>query len=373
MVKAIKKVLVTGGAGFIGSHVVDELLSNGYSARIMDNLEPPTHAGVLPEWISQQAEFIKGDVRNKEDWRKALSGVDAVIHLAAYMDNLLDFSRYVRTNIESIALLFEVIEEGKLPIQKIIAASSQSVYGEGKYKCVEHGELYMPSRPSEQLERHDWEQKCPRCGEVLTPVPEKEDDILTPQIPYGISKLTSEHLLKNLGRRYNIPVVLFRFSIVLGPHQSFKHFYSGALRTFSVCALSGEPMTVNEDGLQTRDFVHVKDVASAHVKVLEDSRADYESFNVGGGVASRIIDLAKMVAQEAGVEFKSQVGNRYRYGDARHQHMDSSKLQALGWQPQYSLSDAVRDYVQWIKQFPNLKEALQKTNTTLQAQGIIKE
>lgn len=373
MKNAIKKILVTGGAGFIGSHVVDELLAQGYQVRIMDNLEPPTHDGNLPEWVSREAEFIRGDVRVKEDWRRALSGVDAVVHLVAYMDNLLDFSRYIRTNVESVSLLFEVIEEEKLAVKKIIAASSQSVYGEGKYKCAQHGELYMTPRPAEQLERHDWEQKCPHCGQTLAPVAEKEDDVLTPQIPYGISKLTSEHLLKNLGRRYNIPVALFRFSIVLGPHQSFRHFYSGALRTFSVCALSDEPMTINEDGLQTRDFIHVKDVARAHTLVLADTRADYESFNVGSGQVTRIIDLAALIAKEADLELKAEVGQRYRHGDARHQHMDSSKLQALGWRPVHSLEDAVRDYVRWIKQFPNLKEVLQKTNTTLRAQGIIKE
>ena len=279
----IKNILVTGGAGFIGSHAVDELLLAGYRVRILDNLEPPTHNGILPAWVSRDAEFVKGDVRDKEDWRKALLGIDAVIHLAAYMDNLLDFSRYIRTNVESLALLFEVIAQEKLPIKKIVAASSQSVYGEGKYRCREHGELYPPPRSIEQLERRDWEQKCSRCGRVMEPVSEREDDELKPQIPYGISKLTSEYLLKNLGRRYNIPVVLLRFSIVLGPRQSFRHFYSGALRAFSVYALAGEQIKMNEDGLQTRDFVHVQDVASAHRLALEDSRLDYESFNVGSG------------------------------------------------------------------------------------------
>ncbi len=373
MATNINNVLVTGGAGFIGSHVVDALLEKGFTVRILDNLEPPTHNRTLPEWVNRDAEFVQGDVRTKEDWRRALNGVDAVIHLAAYMDNLLDFSRYIRTNVESIALLFEVIEEEKLPIKKIIAASSQSVYGEGKYQCGKHGEIYASPRSEEQLSRHGWEQQCPQCGSVVAPVPEHENDILTPQIPYGISKLASEQLLKNLGRRYRIPVVLFRFSIVLGPRQSFRHFYSGALRAFSVYALSGEQMQMNEDGLQTRDFVHVKDVASAHVHVLEDARADYESFNVGSGEGTRIIDLAQMVAEEAGVPFNPSVGVRYRHGDARHQHMDIAKLQNLGWQPQHSLRDAVREYVTWIRQFGDIKVYLDKTTQDLRQRGILKE
>jgi len=207
----------------------------------------------------------------------------------------------------------------------------------------------------------------------MEPVSEREDDELKPQIPYGISKLTSEYLLKNLGRRYNIPVVLLRFSIVLGPRQSFRHFYSGALRAFSVYALAGEQIKMNEDGLQTRDFVHVQDVASAHRLALEDSRLDYESFNVGSGEVTRIIDLAAIVAQEAGREFNPSVGVRYRHGDARHQHMDSSKLKGLGWKPQFTLQDMVDDYMQWIRQFSNLKEILNKTNSQMFQQGILRE
>lgn len=373
MITGIKNILVTGGAGFIGSHVVDKLLSAGYQVRILDNLQPPTHDGILPAWVNRQAEFIKGDVRNKEDWRQALSGVDAIIHLAAFMDNLLDFSRYIRTNVESIALLFEVIEEEKLPIKKIVAASSQSVYGEGKYRCPEHGELYLPSRSREQLERRDWEQKCPHCGSVMEPAPEREDDELKPQIPYGIAKLASERLLENLGRRYNIPVTLLRFSIVLGPRQSFRHFYSGALRAFAVYVLNREPIKMNEDGSQSRDFVHVKDVASAHLKVLEDPRADYQIFNVGSGIITKIIDLAKLVASEARVEFKPDLAARYRLGDARHSLMNVEKLKSLGWQPQFTLEDAVHDYLQWVKQFSNLKEILEKTRNQMLQQGILRE
>mgnify|MGYP001594967994 CR=1 FL=1 len=372
MANAFQKVLVTGGAGFIGSHVADEFLDAGYGVRILDNLEPPTHDGTLPEWVSRRAEFIQGDVRNKEDWRKALQGVDAVIHLAAHMDNHLDFSRYIRTNVESIAVLFEAIEEDHLPIKKIIAASSQSVYGEGKYHCDAHGTQYAAQRTEEQLSRNEWEQACPVCGRVMSPVPEIEEDILKPQIPYGISKLTSEQLLKNLGKRYNIPVVLLRFSIVLGPRQSFRHFYSGALRAFSVYALNNEPILITEDGKQTRDFVHVRDVASAHRLVLEDPRADFESFNVGSNQATPIIELAKMAALEAGAAFNPLDTVQYRQGDARHQHMDSSKLERLGWRRQHSLQDAVKEYVAWVKQFGDAKQFLDKTNEHLKAKGILK-
>ena len=368
----IKKILVTGGAGFIGSHVVDKLIVSGYTVRVFDNLGPPTHDGKIPDWLNKKAEFFLGDVRVKDDWRRALVGMDAVIHLAAYMDYHLDFSTYVRTNIESVALLFEVVLEDKLPIKKVITASSQSVYGEGKYRCPTHGEIYASARSDEQLSIHKWEQHCPQCNEVMLPILELEDDILQPKIPYGISKLASELLLINLGKRYDIPVVALRFSIALGPRQSFRHFYSGALRAFAVNVLNGEAISMNEDGCQTRDFVNVKDVAEAHKIVLEDGHADFQSFNVGAGESTRVIDLARLVSEEAGVEFNPLLSGRYRAGDARHSLMNISKLQALSWEPKYGLRSAVKEYLDWIKQFGNLKEILDNNYKKLEAEGILK-
>jgi dTDP-L-rhamnose 4-epimerase len=368
----IKKILVTGGAGFIGSHVVEELLSTGYQVRILDNLAPPTHDGNLPAWVNEKAEFLKGDATQKKDWLLALDGIDAVIHLAAYMDYHLDFSKYIRTNIESIALMFEVIVENKLPIKKIIAASSQSVYGEGKYKCPQHGELYPLPRKEELLTGHRWEQYCPQCGIALEPLPELENDVLSPLTPYGISKLASEQLLMNLGQRYGIPAVALRFSIVLGPNQSFRHFYSGALRAFSTYVLNKELIQMNEDAKQFRDFVHVRDVAKAHLVVLNDERADFQSFNVGSGQGTRVIELAKIVAEEGRDDFKPLLSDRYRVGDVRHSLMSVDKLKSLSWGPELTLRQAVGDYLLWIRQFGDLRQVLNETYDQLKKQGVIK-
>ncbi len=369
----LKKILVVGGAGFIGSHIVDELLGAGYMVRVMDNLGLPTHDGNVPSWLNPKAEFIKGDVRNKSDWQIALAGVGAVIHLAAYMDYHLDFSTYIQTNVESVALLFECIVEQKLPIKKIIMASSQAVYGEGQYRCPEHGVSYYSPRGEEQLKQHDWEAHCLTCHAIVEPVPEKESDELRPLIPYGVSKAAAEQLLFALGKLYNVPGVALRFSIPLGSCQSFRHYYSGALRSFAVNTLSGEPIQMNEDGLQWRDFMYVKDVATAHKIVLEDSRADFESFNVGLGSGTRVLDLAKLVAAEVGIPFQPLLTNRYRLGGARHSLMDISKLKALGWQPQKTVADAVHDYIAWVKQFGNLKQYLKQTEDQMKQQGIQKE
>ena len=369
----MQHVLVTGGAGFIGSYVVDELLQAGYKVRVLDNLGPPTHDGVLPGWFNKQAEFIQGDVRSKDDWRKALQGIDVVIHLASYMDYHLDFSAYIRTNIESVALLFECIVEDKLPIKKIIAASSQSVYGQGKYQCKTHGIIDAPLRSEAQLAARQWEVVCPKCREPIIPLPEKENDELSPQIPYAISKFASEKLLFNLGRQYDIPSVALRYSIVIGPHQSFRHFYSGALRSFAVDVLNNQPIQMNEDGGQTHDFVNVKDVARAHLAVLTDQRADFECFNVGSGESTRVIDLARMVAEEAGVPFNRSLNNRYRVGNIRYTSMNIDKLRALGWKPKYTVRGAVKDYLQWVRQFPGLKEALAQSYHQAEADGVLKK
>ena len=367
-----KHILVTGGAGFIGSYVVDELIQHGYDVRVLDNLSASINEGKLPQWFNKKAKFVKGDVRKKKDWAKALEGVDAVVNLPAYMDSRSDFSTYVRTNIESIALIFEVIVENKLPVRKIISASSQAAYGLGKYHCASHGDMYPPLRSEENLQKGKWDVFCETCGCSMSPISEKETDTLLPQNPYGISKRAGEELLMNLGRRYGIASVALRFSIVLGPRQSFKHFYSGALRAFSVNVLSGDPIKMNEDGKQTRDFVHVKDVASAHRIVLENPIADFQIYNVGSGEVTKIIDLAETVSQEAGVGFVPSLGNRYRVGDARHSNMDISALRSLGWSPKYKMRDAVGEYVARVRQFGGLRERLEENYAKLSKEGVLK-
>lgn len=365
-------VLVTGGAGFIGSHLVDGLISAGYKVRALDSLNPPTHNEKLPEWFNKKAEFIRGDVRDKKTLEKALRGVDYVFHMAAYMDFLPDFSTYLTTNTASTALLYEVIVEKKFPVKKIIITSSQSVYGEGRYVCKEHGEIYLKHRGEAQLKKHDWEMRCPSDGSIVEPLPENESDILSPQIPYGISKLAAEQLGFVLGKIYKIPTVAVRYSIVHGIRQSFRHFYSGALRSFAVQALSGKPLTIHEDGKQIRDFVNVKDVTSAHLLLLEDQRADYEAFNIGSGQITTVLDVAKLVAKEAGIKFAPKLTNEYRLNTPRHQMMNIAKLKALGWKPKYSLADNVKEYVQWVRSYPEAIKYFRLSDKLLKKAKIIK-
>ena len=372
MTKNNELVLITGGAGFIGSHLADALIKDGYRVRILDNLKPPTHNGQLPDWFNKKAQFIKGDVRNKKDWVKALKGVDFVFHLAAYMDYHLDFSVYFDTNTKSTALLYEIILEKKLPIKKVVIASSQSLYGEGKYKCSKHGVFYAQARPENQLISHKWEIKCPIDGKDAVPLPERESDELHPQIPYGISKLAAEKTCLALGKIYNIPSVALRFSIVQGSRQSFRHFYSGALRDFSVRALTGRPILIQEDANQIRDFINVHDVVSAHLIVLKNKKADFQFFNVGSGGKTRVRDLAKAVYRLARVPFKPVVPGMFRINAPRHSIMDISKLKKLGWKPIHSLEDSAKEYLDWVRNYPEAISYWDKTYKKMEQDRILK-
>ena len=367
----MERILVTGGAGFIGSHLVDALISIGYRVRVLDSLAPPTHNGKLPKWFNRKAQFIRGDVREKKDWIRSLKGVDYVFHLAAYMDFHLNFSAYVDTIAKSTALLFEAIVEKKLPIKKIIAASSQAVYGEGKYQCSRHGIVYPELRPLSQLKKQQWEVRCPLDGRVMKPIAQKEDDFPNPQIPYGISKLALEKLLLTLGKAYNIPTVALRYSIVHGARQSFRHFYSGALREFAVLALSGQPMRMHEDSRQIRDFVHVDDVTRAHMLVLKNPKANWQVFNIGSGKPVQVYELAREVASAAGVKFGPQMQGIFRWGAPRHAPMDISKIKKLGWKPRKKLADNARDYVNWVQNYPTAKNFLKASFSKMRKEGIL--
>jgi dTDP-L-rhamnose 4-epimerase len=366
----VSKVLVTGGAGFIGSHTVDLLLEKGYEVRVLDNLQPRVHPRGKPDYLPREVEFLNSDVARREDLDAALRGVNKVIHLAAYQDYLPDFSSFIHTNTESSALLFELIVERRYPVEKIVFASSQSVSGEGRYECVEHGAIYPEPRPVEQLRAGDWEVKCPSCGAEMKPLLIDEKTI-SPHTSYAISKYAIELLARSLGHRYDIPTACMRYTYVQGTRNSFYNAYSGIARRFALGLLHGLAPICYEDGKQLRDYVNVKDIARANVLVMEDSRANFEVFNAGGGRAVTVLEFAKIMISEFGGGLEPLVPGEFRLGDTRHTISDNSKLNALGWQPAIAVEQNVREYVAWMKDQTGTAEYLEEAERVMREQGVV--
>ncbi len=366
-------ILVTGGAGFIGSHTVDLLIGKGHRVRILDSLTPPVHLdGQLPSYVPRQAEFIRGDVRDHDAWERTLDGVDVVFHLAAYQDYLTDFSKFFHVNTVGTALLYEIVVAKKLPIQKIVVASSQATFGEGKYECAEHGVQYPPLRSVEQLNRRDWEVHCPVCAKMMKPLWTDEARV-NPHNQYAMSKYTQEMIALNFGTRYEIPTVAMRYSITQGPRQSFRNAYSGALRIFTTRLLSDQPPVCYEDGGQLRDYVSVHDVARANVLAMEDARADYRSFNVGGGRAITVKNYARLIAQKMGKNIAPVFPGEFRFGDTRHILSDISALRTLGWEPRVPLEKIVEEYIAWVKEQPDVRDYYAAAEREMKALGTIRE
>lgn len=368
----VVRVLVTGGAGFIGSHTVDALLAGGHQVRVLDTLEPPVHTGARPDYLDPEAELVHGSVTDREALRQALAGIDAVFHFAAYQDYLTDFSHFFLTNSAGTALLYEIIVNERLSIQRVVVASSQAVYGEGRHRCCTHGVQFPDDRAPKQLERGDWDVRCPDCAAPMEAAWTGEQ-VVRPHNSYGLSKRDQEEIAIKLGRRYGIPSVALRYSIVQGSRQSFRNAYSGALRSFAVRVLAGQPPVIYEDGGQLRDYVSIHDVVEANITALQDERADYQVFNVGGNRRVTVLDLAHQVIEAAGSNVQPELPGLYRVGDTRHIFSDVSKLQALGWAPRIPQPAMVREYLTWAADQPDVCDTFAEARATMKAAGVLRE
>ena len=366
------KILVTGGAGFIGSHTCDRLLSLGHEVVVLDALTPPVHRNGQPANVSPGADLYRGDVRNRDLVANLLRRVDAVYHFAAYQDYLPDFSRFSDVNVVSTALLYEIIVAERLDIARVVVASSQSAMGEGQYLCPVDGEQFPGMRPESALMAGRWDIPCPECSGPLKmqATPER---VSNPQNAYGMSKLGQEMVAVNLGRRYDIPTVALRYSIVQGPGQSVYNAYSGACRIFCLSYLLGQAPTLYEDGVAVRDYVNIDDVVDANVLVLTDDRARGRVFNVGGGRAVTTREFAAIVQQQYGSDQPGLVTGEYRFGDTRHILSDISALRALGWEPRRTPSDSVAAYADWLKGMDDLEDVLAQANARMRARGVVRK
>ena len=366
------KVLITGGAGFIGSHTTDALIERGDDVVILDNLSKPVHLKGLPSYLNPKAKFILGDVRDPKIFLDALQGVDAVVHLAAYQDYLPDFSTFFSVNAVGTALLYELIVGHKLPVKRVVVAASQAVNGEGLYRCKIHGDQAPNARPLAQLEAGDWEMHCPQCGSTLewqwTP-----ETFIHPENQYALSKHSQEQIALSFGRRYDIPSVVMRYSIVQGPRQSFYNAYSGACRIFSLHYFFAKAPTVYEDGNMHRDFVNYQDVVRANLMALDDERMVGEQYNVGGGKAYTVSEFADIVARISGhPELRPKIPGVFRFGDTRSSCSNISKLRALGWEPKHAVEESVTSYINWLRDQGNVEEIFEYAEQNMRSLNVLR-
>ena len=348
-----KKVLITGGAGFVGSHVADELLKTGYAVRILDNLAPQVHGtrARRPEYLAPDAEFIRGDVRDPEAVCRALENVDGVFHFAAVVgvgQSMYEIANYTSTNSQGTAVLLEALAQR--PVERLVVASSMSIYGEGLYRTCDGCFVEGRERTLEQLRAHDWDVRG-AGGESLIPVPTPESK--RPALPsvYAICKFHQERLCMTVGRAYGIGTVALRFFNIFGTRQALSNPYTGVLAIFASRFLNNNPPLVNEDGKQRRDFVHVRDVAQACQLALEVPEARGEVFNIGSGRNYSILQIAAEMAHVLGKEeIEAEIVGKCRVGDIRNCFADISRAEKiLGYHPRVSLENGLAELADWLE------------------------
>ena len=367
-----KKILITGGAGFIGSHLSDHLIEAGYEVRVFDSLDQQIHpAQKIPNYLNSRVEFIRGDVTNREELKHALVDMDAVVHFAAAVgvgQSMYEVERYVRVNSLGTALLLDILANESHSIKKILIAGSMSAIGEGQYKCTKCDTVSQPALRNEvDLEKNIWEPLCVVCESTLVAVATTEEAILKSPSVYAITKKNQEELVLSIGKNYNIPAVSLRFFNVYGPRQSLSNPYTGVTAIFMSRVKNARAPVVNEDGLQSRDFVSVYDVVRACRLSLEKDEANYQIFNVGTGSSYAIKDVAQTIISLTGQKLSPQITNKYRKSDVRHCFADITKIKSvLGWTPQITFEKGLKELYEWAKN----EEAIDKFDD---AQAELKE
>jgi dTDP-L-rhamnose 4-epimerase len=363
------RVLVTGGAGFIGSHLVDRFLKEGFQVRVLDSLDPKVHPHGRPNDILSSVDFIQGDVTDRAALLAALQDVEIVSHQAAYQDYMPDFSRFLHVNAVGTALLYELIVQEKLRVKKVIVASSQAVYGEGQYICSVHGFFQPAPRSQGQLSIGQWEVRCPQCDKQAAPYSLLES-YTNPYNQYAVSKLAEERIALGLGWLHGIPTVGLRYSITQGPGQSLFNQYSGICRIFVGRALKNEPLIIYEDGLQTRDFIHIDDVVDANMRVLQED-ADFQAFNIGSGKPTTVLEYADLVRARLSSDIGLIISGDYRRGDNRHSVSSIEKLRMLGWSPKRDLSTILDDFLAWVDSIGGIPERVHDAYGDMRRAGVV--
>jgi len=369
-------VLVTGGAGFIGSYLVEALLTAGYRVRVLDALVPQVHGNnAKPVYLDRRAEFIQADVCDRAAVDAALENIDVVFHEAAEVgvgQSMYEIQRYVNANDFGTSVLLEAIITRRPHIKKLVVASSMSIYGEGAYDCSACGEVYPQLRPTSQLLDRRWEVECPNCGKQVTPKGTSETKPLFPTSVYAVTKQDQEQFCLIVGRSYGIPTVALRYFNVYGPRQALSNPYTGVCAIFSSRLLNGHAPLIFEDGAQSRDFVHVTDIAKANLLALETNRADYQAINVGTGRATSVKEVARLLAAGLGKDAKPEIVAKYREGDIRHCVADISRARTLlGFEPAVSLEQGIPELLSWVKE-QAAKDQVEHATAELESRQLVR-
>ena len=378
----MENILITGGAGFIGSNVALKLIAKGYNVTVLDTLSKQIH-GENPEKtsplylsIKDKVNFIKGSVTSREDWMKALEGQEAVIHLAAETgtgQSMYEIEKYVETNIGGTALLLDILTNTKHNVKRVLVAESRAIYGEGKYYCEKCGDVYPTDRKDEDMAKGDFDCHCPKCGSKVMLVGTTEDSAIHPSSVYGISKQVQGQLVHLVCPTIGIEPVSFRYQNVYGPGQSLSNPYTGILSIFSTRIKNHNSINIFEDGKETRDFVYIEDVVDATILGLEVPEANGHVFNIGTGVATNVLTVANTLCEKYGIEVPITVSGNYRLGDIRHNVADiTSARQILGFEPKWNFSDGIEQFTKWVNQQEIQEDKYEASIEEMKKKGLYK-
>lgn len=369
------KILITGGCGFIGSHLTDRLVEQGHKARVYDLLEPQVHLGKKPSYLNKEAEYIFADIRDRDKLKKSLKDIDIVFHLASQVgvgQSMYRIEKYVSHNTLGTAVLLELMVNTKNKVKKIIIASSMSIYGEGAYNCNKCGVIYPRLREDKQLKRKKWEMRCPQCGRAVKGLHTNENKPLFPTSIYATTKRSQEEICLETGSAYKIPAVALRYFNIYGPRQSLNNPYTGIAAIFLSRVKNNKAPLIFEDGKQSRDFIYVSDIVEANILAMTKKEADYDFFNVGTGKPRTVLDIANTIISLYKKDLKPEILNKFRTGDIRHCYADISKITGkLGFKPKISFSEGMKKLTEW-SETQKARDLTHKAQLLLKKRGLAK-
>jgi len=378
----MKNILITGGAGFIGSRLSLKLIDKGYSITVLDNLSPQIHgdnaseSSPLFKSIQGKVNFIQGTVTSKQNLESAIAGQDIIVHLAAETgtgQSMYEIQKYVDVNVLGTAILLDILANQEHQVKKVVIASSRSIYGEGKYYSKEKGVVYPKHRISADMDRRDFEVKYPECTSPLELMATDEDSKIHPSSVYGITKQNQEQMIMTVCPTIGISPVAFRYQNVYGPGQSLKNPYTGILSIFSTQIKNGNGINVFEDGKETRDFVYIDDVVTATIMGIENDAANGEIFNVGTGVAIDVLKVASTLKEKYKIEVPVTISGNYRLGDIRHNYADITKIKSvLGFEPLYTFEQGIEKFTQWVSEQGIEEDNFSKSMEEMKNKGLLK-